>query len=118
MIREELPEGSAKPMVCTKFAALPYRLGPSAVVDALKASLDRLQLESVDAYMIHWPGVWQNDEYAEGEGSTRPTISPNSLSRRGFPFGMILTRAVLTKALAGLAIELCVETRYAANFDG
>lgn len=66
MIKEEVPEGSPRPLVCTKFAALPYRLGRGAVVEALKQSLDRMQIESVDAYMIHWPGVWQNDEYADG----------------------------------------------------
>lgn len=66
MLRTEMETGGTRPLICTKFAALPWRLGPRAVVDAMKASLDRLGLESVDAYMIHWPGVWQNDEYAEG----------------------------------------------------
>ncbi|KAK3269020.1 hypothetical protein CYMTET_22510, partial [Cymbomonas tetramitiformis] len=30
------------------------------------ASLERLGVDSVDAYMIHWPGVWQNEAYADG----------------------------------------------------
>jgi len=37
-----------------------------AVVAALKASLERLQLEKVDLYQIHWPGVWGNDGYVDG----------------------------------------------------
>mmetsp|Transcript_5864 Transcript_5864/g.11177 ORF Transcript_5864/g.11177 Transcript_5864/m.11177 type:complete len:391 (-) Transcript_5864:243-1415(-) len=68
MVRAELPESGPRPVVCTKFAALPWRVGRGAVVDAMKASLDRLGMDSVDAYMIHWPGVWQNDAYAEGLG--------------------------------------------------
>ncbi|HAA79811.1 MAG TPA: hypothetical protein DCE05_05875, partial [Microbacteriaceae bacterium] len=30
-------------------------LGPTGIQDALKRSLDRLGLDSVDIYMIHWP---------------------------------------------------------------
>jgi diketogulonate reductase-like aldo/keto reductase len=53
-------------MFCTKFAPFPWKMGRAAVVDALKASLDRMGVESVDAYMIHWPGVWQNEQYYQG----------------------------------------------------
>mmetsp|Transcript_39807 Transcript_39807/g.55280 ORF Transcript_39807/g.55280 Transcript_39807/m.55280 type:complete len:393 (+) Transcript_39807:74-1252(+) len=67
MLRTEITSGS-RPLVCTKFSALPWRVGRAAVVEALKASLARLQVESVDAYMVHWPGVWQNEEYALGLG--------------------------------------------------
>eukprot|EP00246_Nothoceros_aenigmaticus_P002298 TRINITY_DN1313_c0_g1_i3.p1 TRINITY_DN1313_c0_g1~~TRINITY_DN1313_c0_g1_i3.p1 ORF type:complete len:373 (-),score=60.02 TRINITY_DN1313_c0_g1_i3:233-1351(-) len=57
-----------KVVVATKFAALPWRFGRSSVVAALKDSLNRLGLSSVDLYQIHWPGVWQNDEYVDGLG--------------------------------------------------
>lgn len=64
----EGPKASAggAPVVATKFAALPWRAGRGAVVAALKASLERLQLEKVDLYQIHWPGVWGNDGYVDG----------------------------------------------------
>jgi aryl-alcohol dehydrogenase-like predicted oxidoreductase len=42
-------------LVATKFFPLPWRLTRAAVAAALKASLERLQLEIVDLYQIHWP---------------------------------------------------------------
>lgn len=40
--------------VATKFAALPWRLGRESVVSALKDSLSRLGLSSVELYQLHW----------------------------------------------------------------
>lgn len=40
--------------VATKFAALPWRLGRESVLSALKDSLSRLDLSSVDLYQLHW----------------------------------------------------------------
>ncbi|KAF7140356.1 hypothetical protein RHSIM_Rhsim06G0137600 [Rhododendron simsii] len=40
--------------VATKFAALPWRLGRRSVITALKDSLCRLGLSSVDLYQLHW----------------------------------------------------------------
>ncbi|KAI8551565.1 hypothetical protein RHMOL_Rhmol06G0196100 [Rhododendron molle] len=40
--------------VATKFAALPWRLGRQSVITALKDSLCRLGLSSVDLYQLHW----------------------------------------------------------------
>eukprot|EP00240_Pyramimonas_obovata_P005091 CAMPEP_0118921354 /NCGR_PEP_ID=MMETSP1169-20130426/676_1 /TAXON_ID=36882 /ORGANISM="Pyramimonas obovata, Strain CCMP722" /LENGTH=394 /DNA_ID=CAMNT_0006862067 /DNA_START=34 /DNA_END=1218 /DNA_ORIENTATION=- len=56
------------PLICTKFAPLPWKIGRQTVVDSLKDSLARLGVDQVDAYMVHWPGVWQNEEYYEGLG--------------------------------------------------
>jgi aryl-alcohol dehydrogenase-like predicted oxidoreductase len=67
MMRKHMAEGGARPLLCTKFAALPWRLGRKAVVQAAQASLERLGVGYVDAYMVHGPGVWMNEEYAEGE---------------------------------------------------
>jgi aryl-alcohol dehydrogenase-like predicted oxidoreductase len=47
--------------VATKFAALPWRLGRQSVLNALKDSLCRLELSSVELYQLHWPGVWGNE---------------------------------------------------------
>ena len=43
----------------TKFIPLPWRLGKASLKAALSASLQRLQLKSVDLYLIHmpWPPV-------------------------------------------------------------
>jgi aryl-alcohol dehydrogenase-like predicted oxidoreductase len=43
--------------VATKFAPWPYRLTASTLSKALDASLNRLGLEKVDLYQIHWPWV-------------------------------------------------------------
>ncbi|XP_022885878.1 uncharacterized oxidoreductase At1g06690, chloroplastic isoform X1 [Olea europaea var. sylvestris] len=52
--------------VATKYAALPWRLGRQSVISALKDSLCRLGLSSVDLYQLHWPGVWGNEGYIDG----------------------------------------------------
>lgn len=52
--------------VATKFAALPWRFGRGSVLSALKKSLDRLGLASVELYQLHWPGIWGNEGYLDG----------------------------------------------------
>ncbi|KAM7263701.1 hypothetical protein ACFE04_001384 [Oxalis oulophora] len=54
--------------VATKFAALPWRLGRESVLAALKDSLSRLGLSSVELYQLHWPGVWGNEGFIDGLG--------------------------------------------------
>ncbi|XP_057487801.1 uncharacterized oxidoreductase At1g06690, chloroplastic-like [Actinidia eriantha] len=54
--------------VATKFAALPWRLGRQSVLTALKDSLCRLGLSSVELYQLHWPGIWGNEGYIDGLG--------------------------------------------------
>ncbi|XP_050229760.1 uncharacterized oxidoreductase At1g06690, chloroplastic [Mercurialis annua] len=54
--------------VATKFAALPWRLGRESVLIALKDSLSRLGLSSVELYQLHWPGIWGNEGYLDGLG--------------------------------------------------
>lgn len=39
----------------TKFFPYPWRFWPGFVSRALRASLRRLQLESIDQYLVHWP---------------------------------------------------------------
>lgn len=64
--KEKDPEAEVD--VATKFAALPWRLGRESVVNALKDSLYRLGLTSVDLYQLHWPGIWGNEGYIDGLG--------------------------------------------------
>ncbi|KAJ6953127.1 hypothetical protein NC652_004961 [Populus alba x Populus x berolinensis] len=54
--------------VATKYAALPWRLGRQSVLAALKESLNRLGLSSVELYQLHWPGIWGNEGYIDGLG--------------------------------------------------
>ncbi|VVA90214.1 unnamed protein product [Arabis nemorensis] len=65
--RKERDPG-AEISVATKFAALPWRLGRESVITALKDSLGRLGLSSVDLYQLHWPGLWGNEGYLDGLG--------------------------------------------------
>lgn len=42
-------------MIATKFMPFPWRLSKRALKNALRASLERLGLPSVDLYQMHWP---------------------------------------------------------------
>jgi len=42
-------------VVATKFMPFPWRLSKRALINALRRSLERLGLEHVDLYQIHWP---------------------------------------------------------------
>ena len=50
-----LKEADQAVLVATKFFPWPWRLTKGALSKALKGSLARLGLESVDLYQIHWP---------------------------------------------------------------
>jgi aryl-alcohol dehydrogenase-like predicted oxidoreductase len=53
--------------VATKFFPIPYRITKNSVVRALRGSLERLGLDHVDLYQLHWPSpLISNDVYAEG----------------------------------------------------
>ncbi len=43
------------PVIATKFAPLPWRLSKGKLLDALKASLERLGMPRVDLYQVHFP---------------------------------------------------------------
>jgi aryl-alcohol dehydrogenase-like predicted oxidoreductase len=49
-------------LVATKFFPWPWRQMKASVVSALKASLERLGVESVDLYQIHWPSPLMSPE--------------------------------------------------------
>jgi len=42
-------------VIATKYFPLPWRFSKQSVADALTASLDRLQVDSVALYQVHWP---------------------------------------------------------------
>lgn len=43
------------PVIATKFAPLPYRLSPRSLLKAVDGSLERLGIETIDLYQIHFP---------------------------------------------------------------
>ena len=54
-------------LVATKFFPLPWRFTKGALPRALKGSLTRIGVESVDLYQIHWPSlVMSTDRLMEG----------------------------------------------------
>jgi aryl-alcohol dehydrogenase-like predicted oxidoreductase len=57
-------------IVATKFFPLPWRWTKASVTRALRASLERLGLERVDLYQIHWPSpLVPIETYVEGLAS-------------------------------------------------
>ncbi len=44
-------------LVATKYFPFPWRMGRKSVISALKRSLERLGLDSVALYQVHWPPV-------------------------------------------------------------
>ncbi len=55
LIGEFLPQLQRPVLVATKYFPYPWRLGGRPLRRALRASLQRLGLEQVDLYQIHWP---------------------------------------------------------------
>jgi len=57
IIGEILREGGfeATPVIATKFAPLPYRFGAKSLLKAVDKSLERLGIETIDLYQIHFP---------------------------------------------------------------
>lgn len=55
LLGQFLKETSKPVVVATKFFPFPWRLGKGAFRSALRLSLERLGLERLDLYQIHWP---------------------------------------------------------------
>lgn len=54
-------------IVATKFFPMPWRIRRASVTRALRHSLERLELERVDLYQIHWPSpLVPIEQYVEG----------------------------------------------------
>jgi aryl-alcohol dehydrogenase-like predicted oxidoreductase len=104
-------------LIATKFFPWPWRFYKGAVLRALKGSLARLNVESVDLYQIHWPNPILGTTVDGGTGRMREErTDPNggrfelwavrmlaaysSLARHGIPLASnqvhysLLSRAV------------------------
>ncbi len=57
IIGEILREGGfeGRPVIATKFAPLPYRFGAKSLLKAVDKNLERLGIETIDLYQIHFP---------------------------------------------------------------
>jgi aryl-alcohol dehydrogenase-like predicted oxidoreductase len=55
LLGEFLDHSPDRVVTATKFAPFPWRVTRGSLMSALKASLKRLGLKSVDLYQIHWP---------------------------------------------------------------
>jgi len=67
LLGQFLKETEQPVLIATKFFPLPWRFGWRALPRALKGSLARLGVESVDLYQIHWPSPMMSiDTMMEG----------------------------------------------------
>ena len=55
LLGQFIPESGQQAVIATKLMPLPWRLRPSGTVAALRHSLQRLRLDRVDLYQVHWP---------------------------------------------------------------
>ena len=54
-----------KPYMATKFAPYPFRFHESSVLEACTSSMDRLGVDQIDLYQIHWP-MFFDEKYWKG----------------------------------------------------
>lgn len=67
LLGQFLKETDQPILVATKFFPWPWRFTKGALLRALKGSLTRLGIESVDLYQIHWPSpIMVTDRLMEG----------------------------------------------------
>ena len=67
LLGQFLKETDQPVLIATKFLPFPWRFGKGAFPRALKGSLARIGVESVDLYQIHWPApIMSIDTMMEG----------------------------------------------------
>ena len=67
LLGQFLKETDQPVLIATKFLPFPWRFGKGTLTRALKGSLVRLGVESVDLYQIHWPSpLMSTDTMMEG----------------------------------------------------
>ena len=103
MLGRFIKETDQPVLIATKFFPWPWRFYKRAVERALKASLARLNVESVDLYQIHWPNPLLSNDSLMGQlaacvksgltrtvgisnyGQTRMLAAYSSLARHNVP---------------------------------
>lgn len=70
LLGQFIKQTGTSPQIATKFAPLPWKQTPESLVQACRASLQRLDQKKVALYMQHWPGfflnAFSNDAHLEG----------------------------------------------------
>ncbi len=67
LLGQVIEEAQQPVLVATKFFPMPWRWSRRSLLSALRASLDRLRLEALDVYQIHWPTPLMSvEKLAEG----------------------------------------------------
>lgn len=119
--------------IATKFGPVPWRFSGDAVKEALKDSLDRLQLPSITLYQVHWPFTFflsqeslmnaLADEVERGKIKTVGVSNYSAeqmrqaheiLAQRGIPLAVnqvqysLLHRQIETNGILGTSRELGV----------
>src|SRR5918995_2817841 len=91
IIGEILREGGfeGRPVIATKFAPLPYRISAKSLLKAVDKSLERLGIETIDLYQIHFPNPVLNilREIGEAHNKQPAQVALNWLitQRNTFP---------------------------------
>jgi aryl-alcohol dehydrogenase-like predicted oxidoreductase len=119
--------------IATKYGPLPWRIFKSSVYDAVSDSLERLQLDCIPLYQVHWPFTCfmsqetllnaLADEVERGRiqaigvsnySADEMTQAQQILARRGVPLAVnqvrysLLSRAIETKGILDTAKDLGV----------
>jgi aryl-alcohol dehydrogenase-like predicted oxidoreductase len=93
-----------KVFVATKFFPIPYRFTKNSVLRALRRSLERLGLEQVDLYQIHWPSpLVPVETYVEGLAQAVKAGFARCVGVSNYNFNQ-MQRAI--KVLSGHGIQL------------
>lgn len=132
LLGQFLKETEQPILIATKFFPMPWRLVPSTLPRALKNSLERLGVDSVDLYQVHWPSpLLKTEVMADGlaacveQGMTRTVGLSNfgsnqmlaaysALARRNIPLASnqlkysLLDRAIEKNGLLARCQELGV----------
>ncbi|MCS6992353.1 MAG: aldo/keto reductase [Anaerolineales bacterium] len=91
-------------IVATKFFPMPWRIRRASVTRALRHSLERLQLERVDLYQIHWPSpLVPIEQYVEGMVSAHRLGLTRAIGVSNYDKNQ-MQRAITTLARYGLPL--------------
>jgi aryl-alcohol dehydrogenase-like predicted oxidoreductase len=55
LIGEYITSKSRSAIIATKYFPYPWRIRSSSLISALRRSLNRLQVDQIDLYQVHWP---------------------------------------------------------------
>jgi len=103
LLGQFLKETEQPVLVATKYFPWPWRFSRNTLPNALKASLNRIGVETVDLYQIHWPGFtlstdsmmaglaecvqkgWARTVGVSNFGQTRMLAAYSALARENIP---------------------------------